>query len=93
MRKAGVDAPPCSEMIFCGIEDEIIGDFGLSGGGAAGFELDRVDCRLGSPANIQIVASSEGHDESFKLVPEEQLTHISNWPREPVDRLLRADMV
>src|SRR6516164_6626714 len=29
--------------IFTDIDDEIIGDFGLSGGGAAGFELDRAD--------------------------------------------------
>ena len=85
--------PPCAEWIFAGIDDEIIGDFGLSGGGAAGFELDRVDYRLGSPDNIQVVASSTGHDASFILVPEEQLTHLTNWPGEPVESLLRADMV
>ncbi|MCG8695877.1 MAG: hypothetical protein MI806_32080, partial [Minwuiales bacterium] len=45
--------------IFEGIEEDIIGDFGLSGGGAAGFELDRADPRLGSPDDITILASSE----------------------------------
>ena len=29
--------------MFAGIEDDVIGDYGLSGGGAAGFELDRAD--------------------------------------------------
>jgi N,N-dimethylformamidase len=32
-------ADPRAAWIFQGVEDEIIGDFGLSGGGAAGFEL------------------------------------------------------
>ena len=27
------------------------------------------------------------------LVPEEQLTHLTNWPGRPVEELLRADMV
>jgi len=79
--------------VFDGIEDEIIGDFGLSGGGAAGFELDRADPRLGTPDRVRILASSENHGESFVLVPEEILTHITNWPDEPEERLLRADMV
>ncbi len=84
--------PPSAAWVFEGIEDEILGDFGLSGGGAAGFELDRADVRLGSPENIEILASSEGHSDAFVLVPEEQLTHITNWPGEPVEHLLRADM-
>ena len=50
-------------------------------------------CRLGTPDNVRILASSEGHGETFVLVPEEQLTHITNWPNEPEDKLLRADMV
>jgi len=79
--------------IFSNIEDEILGDFGLSGGGAAGFELDRADPRLGTPDNVRVLASSENHGESFVLVPEEVLTHITNWPNEPERDLLRADMV
>lgn len=79
--------------IFKNIDDDILGNFGLSGGGAAGFELDRADPRLGTPDNVRVLASSEGHGESFVLVPEEQLTHITNWPDQPVQDLLRADMV
>ncbi|MGI9524154.1 MAG: N,N-dimethylformamidase beta subunit family domain-containing protein [Hyphomicrobiaceae bacterium] len=79
--------------ILEGIDDEILGDFGLSGGGAAGFELDRADVRLGTPENAVVVASSEDHGSSFVLVPEEILTHITNWPGKPASDLLRADMV
>lgn len=85
--------PPSASWVFEGIEDEILGDFGLSGGGAAGFELDRADERLGSPEGIEILASSEGHSDAFVLVPEEHLTHITNWPGQPLQELLRADMV
>lgn len=83
---------PRTSWIFEGVEDELLGDFGLCGGGAAGFELDRVDHVLGSPPDIVVLASSERYAEHFILVPEEQLTHITNWPRQPVPKLLRADM-
>ena len=91
-RKIAADDPDVG-WVFDGIEDDVIGDFGLSGGGAAGFELDRADPRLGTPDHVHILASSEGHGDSFVLVPEELLTHITNWPDEPHSDLLRADMV
>ncbi len=78
--------------IFEGIDDEILGDFGFCGGGAAGFELDRADRRLGSPEATVILASSEGHSDNFVLVPEEILTHRVNWPGEATQDLIRADM-
>ncbi len=79
--------------IFAGIEEEVIGDFGFSGGGAAGYELDRADARLGSPDNLRLLASSENHADTFVLVPEEQLTHLTTWSGEPPARLIRADMI
>ncbi|MFN3744110.1 MAG: N,N-dimethylformamidase beta subunit family domain-containing protein [Hyphomicrobiaceae bacterium] len=74
--------------------DELIGGFGLSGHGAAGFELDRADKRLGTPSHAVVVASSEGHepDAPWVLVPEEQLTHITTWAGKPADELIRADL-
>ena len=81
------------DWIFADIDGPIIGDFGLSGGGAAGFELDRADHRLGTPENTVILASSEEHDADFVLVPEEQLTHLVTLPGEPRQALVRADMV
>jgi N,N-dimethylformamidase len=90
-RQPGADDPRAS-WILAGVDDAVIGDFGLSGGGAAGFELDRADSRLGTPAGAIVVASSEGHGPSFVVVPEELLTHITTVSGERPARLLRADM-
>ena len=61
-------------FIFSGIgDDELIGDFGLIGGGAAGLELDRAGAELGTPPNAYILASSEQHTNAYYLVPEEFL--------------------
>ena len=79
--------------MFEGIEGDLIGDFGLSGGGAAGFELDRTDYRLGTPENAVIVAQSENHDPETILVPEEMLTHVTNWAGQSSEELVRADMI
>jgi len=93
-RRSPGAADPRAAWILEGVRGDIIGDFGLSGGGAAGFELDRADYRLGTPPNTIVVASSEGHDlDRFTLVPEEVLTDVTTWPGEPRDKLIRADMV
>ena len=78
---------------FTVIDEEIIGDFGFSGGGAAGFELDRADTRLGSPDDLHLLASSENHGDTFVVVPEEHLTHQATWSGEPFEELIRADMI
>ncbi len=91
VRAPGADDPRAS-WIMDGVEDEVIGDFGLSGGGAAGFELDRMDPRLGSPENAVVVASSTGHQPSHIVVPEEVLTHRYTWSFESHEALVRADM-
>lgn len=84
---------PQYDWVFAGVEEGVIGDFGFSGGGAAGFELDRAEHRLGTPENAVILARSEGHGKDFIMVPEEQLTHITNWSGQPTQDLIRADMV
>ncbi|MBK8909004.1 MAG: hypothetical protein IPM60_14220 [Rhodospirillales bacterium] len=40
---------PRAAFVFEGVEGEIIGDFGLIGGGAAGLELDAIRHDLGTP--------------------------------------------
>ena len=63
---------PRAAFIFEGVgEDELIGDFGLVGGGAAGLELDRADHALGTPANLMVLASSENHTDLILVVTEE----------------------
>ena len=92
-RRRPASYEPEVSWIFDGIDDELLGDFGFSGGGAAGFELDRAETRLGSPSNIKILASSEGHGETFVLVHEEQLTHLTTWAQQPEADLMRADII
>ncbi|WP_375779081.1 N,N-dimethylformamidase beta subunit family domain-containing protein [Bradyrhizobium sp. ma5] len=53
-----------------GIEGEIIGDFGLAYGGAAGVALDRCDPSLGTPPHVKLIASSGGHTDSYLVYPE-----------------------
>ena len=91
-RQEGADHPDAA-WIFDGVEDQVIGDFGLCGGGAAGYELDRIDSRLGTPPNVHVLATSEDHPASFQLPPEEWLTHVKTWAHAPADQLIRADMV
>ncbi len=79
--------------IFAGIDDEILGDFGLNGGGAAGFELDRADVRLGTPRHALVLARSEHHTASFVVVPEELLTHRATLSGEPLEDLIRGEIV
>ena len=62
---------PRAAFIFEGVPDEIIGNFGLIGGGAAGIELDCIATDLGSPPNMLRLASSEGHSSTMALVNEE----------------------
>jgi N,N-dimethylformamidase len=91
-RQPGADDPRVA-WILEGVKDDVIGDFGLSGGGAAGFELDRADVRLGTPDDAVVIASSEGHGSHFVVVPEELLSHLSTVSGDPPARLLRADMI
>ena len=61
-------------FLFDGIPSEQrIGDFGLSGGGAAGFEIDQAAADLGTPDFARVVAASEGHGPTFETTFEELL--------------------
>jgi len=92
--KPGVRQDERVAWMFTGIKDDIIGDFGLSGHGAAGFELDRTDKRLGTPMHAVVVAASENHppETPWVLVPEEYLTHLSTTTGQPPTEMIRADM-
>lgn len=69
-----------------------IGDFGLAGNGAAGFELDRYDLTLGTPPNARLLAHSEGHSDNYPHVAEEvqfTMPHLGAT----MDYQNRADLV
>jgi N,N-dimethylformamidase len=84
---------PAVAWIFDSVDGGIIGDFGLSGGGAAGFELDRADRRLGTPPNTVILARSEAHQDHFVAVPEELLSHVNTVTGEAPRDLIRAEII
>lgn len=84
------------DWVFEGIKENKIGDFGFSGNGAAGFELDHIDSHLTSTKDITLLAQSKASKdpkENFILVPESQLTHLSNIKHLPEEEILQADMV
>jgi len=78
-----------------GIDEATFGGHGLSGHGAAGFELDRADKALGTPDHAVILATSEGHEPEapWVLVPEERLTHITTIPGQSDQELIHSDIV
>ena len=84
---------PAFDWVFDGIDGDIIGDFGLSGNGAAGFELDHMDDRIGTPDSAVLLARSVTRENGFMLVPEEQLTHITNLTGGPESEAKHADMI
>jgi N,N-dimethylformamidase len=79
--------------MFDGIDDDVLGDYGLSGGGAAGFELDRAEPALGTPDGTVILARSAGLLPSFTTVPEELLSLTISINGEPVPDLSRGEIV
>ena len=62
---------PRAAFMFEGVEDEILGDFGVIQGGAAGIEIDCADPALGTPPHALVVARSENHSNTYELVAEE----------------------
>ena len=79
-------------FIFDGVgADEVIGDFGICGGGAAGVELDRHDRGLGSPPHALVVARSEGHNDNM-LLAKEEISNSNLLIGGTQNPLVRADM-
>ena len=68
--------------------DDVWGDFGNQGGGAAGEEIDRWDDSLGSPSHAIVLASSENHRPGMLRVKEE----LFSLPAPVEDSRVRADM-
>jgi N,N-dimethylformamidase len=77
-RRLPASHDPRAAFIFDGVTGEIIGDFGLVGGGAAGLELDRTDPTLGTPPNTLILARSEHHTPTYLPTVEELLINYVN---------------
>jgi N,N-dimethylformamidase len=91
-RRTDASKEPAVAWIFEGMDGDVFGDYGLSAGGAAGFELDRIDPSLGTPPEAIVVAQSEGIPDGFGPAIEELATMKLAHSREPLSAFLRADM-
>ena len=81
-------------FIFEGIEaDEVIGDFGMVLGGAAGDEIDRFDSRLGSPLHALVLATSAGQHSDYYQVTVEDVPVMVPGQGGTESPNVRADMV
>jgi len=85
-RMADAENPRVAWM-FQGVHDELIGNFGVLQGGAAGLEIDAVDPKLGTPAHALVVARSENHSNTYELVAEEVLV-----PHGATDAIINPDI-
>ena len=86
---------PRAAFIFAGIDqNEPIGDFEslVLNQGAAGFEIDRADPALGTPAHALVLATASGYSDSYQYVLEEVLMSDSKQGGS-VNSLVKADMV
>jgi N,N-dimethylformamidase len=80
-------------FIFAGIgQTERLGDFGLIGGGAAGWEIDRADRALGTPPHALVVATATNFTSVYHWVKEE-LTHTHSANTGDTCPFVRCDMV
>jgi N,N-dimethylformamidase len=70
-RRLPASRDPRVAFMFEGIDDDLLGDFGILQGGTAGLEIDCVDPALGTPAHALVVARSENHSNTYELVAEE----------------------
>jgi N,N-dimethylformamidase len=69
--RTGASRDPRAAFIFEEVQEDVIGDFGLSGGGAAGLELDATNPALGTPPHALVLASSQSHTDVYLMTPED----------------------
>jgi N,N-dimethylformamidase len=94
-RRTEASHDPRVAFIFAGVNEDIIGDFGANGGGAAGEELDRYDAHLGSPLHALVVATSEAIPKNVLRTIEEVTTINSLFQGHELrqDPNVRSDVV
>ena len=86
-RRTDAAKDPRGAWVFEGVTEEIIGDFGVLQGGAAGLEIDAVDAKLGTPPHALLLARSENHSNTYELVAEEVLV-----PHGATDAVINPDI-
>ncbi|MBW0102068.1 N,N-dimethylformamidase beta subunit family domain-containing protein [Pseudonocardia sp. KRD291] len=94
-RRTAEGADPAVAWVFDGVRagpGAVFGDTGPGLGGAAADEFDRADTGLGTPVGAVVLASSVGHSDRIKLVPEETDRGYAT-PPPGVHPNVRADVV
>jgi N,N-dimethylformamidase len=92
-RRTDDSRDPRVAFMFEGLDrDEIIGDFGSVGGGAAGWEIDRADTRLGTPPHALMVATATDFPDSYHWVNEE-MNHTHSAVNGDTCPRVRCDMM
>jgi len=86
-RRTDAAADPRIAWAFEGIDDPLLGNFGILQGGAAGLEIDAVDVRLGTPPHALVIGRSENHSNTYELVAEEVLV-----PHGATDAIINTDI-
>jgi N,N-dimethylformamidase len=66
-RRRPASRDPRAAFIFDGVKNQLFGDFGMLMGGAAGYEIDRADVALGTPAHALVVAASDNHSNIYEV--------------------------
>jgi N,N-dimethylformamidase len=80
-------------FIFAGVEDEVIGDFGIYLEAAAGWELDRHDDTLGSPPGALVLATATDFSDAYQHAIEEVLDGTNDEEGGSHRPEVRADLV
>jgi N,N-dimethylformamidase beta subunit-like, C-terminal len=83
---------PRAAWILDGVDGDEIGAHGSVLGGAAGFELDRVDEELGTPPHALVLATARGFTDAYQATSEDILTSDSQQGG-TVSPLVRSDLV
>ena len=81
-----------ASFIFAGVDGPVIGDYGLSGGGAAGLELDATDHAHGTPPHTLVLACSERHSDLYLMTPEDMNDPAPGLGGSEAE-IIRAEMV
>jgi N,N-dimethylformamidase len=93
-RRTAESRRPEYQWIFDGVTDApVLGDYGLYLGGAAGYEIDRHDPELGSPAESVVLMSSAGmHSATYLKVVEDMEVTVAEVTG-PTSPDVRSDVV
>ena len=84
---------PRAAWVFEGIgSGDVIGDFGLIMGGAAGDEIDRFDLANGSPSEVIRLATSQGRHTNYYQIVIEDLTMVLPGHGGQEDLRVRSDI-